>query len=66
MPVSIISLLQSADYNLQHYFPHAFEQAREQLHTAVTLIDRGYNLDEDIDLDDLISRYNIIDNIPMK
>ncbi len=50
MAVTILETLQNANYNLNNAaIPFQIEIAKSQLHNAVTLLDKGYDLHEEID-----------------
>lgn len=48
MPVSILEALMNADYNLQNNGLLGVLLAKDQLHNAVTLLTKGYGLEEQV------------------
>lgn len=54
MSLTILEVLENADYNLQNMrLPMQLELAKEQLHNALKLIDNGKELDDDFNEEDL-------------
>jgi hypothetical protein len=49
MSVTILEALQNADHNFRHNLPMAISIAKNQLHNAVTFLEKGYSLHEEID-----------------
>ena len=65
MSVSILEALKNADYNLdnvQKVGLGILPIAKEQLHNAVTLLDKGYNIWTQVE--PLIERWGSIENVP--
>jgi len=63
MSVIIHEALQNADYNLQNNLPFALGIAKNQLHNAVTLLDKGYDL-YSTEVEPLIEKYGCIEDVP--
>lgn len=59
MSVSIMEALQNAEYNLQNGL---MVLAREQLHNAVVLLEKGYDVSEVIE--PLIEKYGDVTKVP--
>ena len=64
MAVSILEALQNADINLQNNGLFGLALAKEQVHNAVKLLDKGYDLGEEVE--PLIEKYGTIENVPEK
>ncbi len=62
--VSILEALQNADYNLQNNGRMGAAIARDQLHNAVELLDKGYDLHEQVE--PLLEKYGAVENVPNK
>jgi len=65
MSVSILEALQNADYNLdnvQKIGLGILPIAKEQLHNAVILLDKGYNIWTQVE--PLIERWGSVENVP--
>lgn len=65
MSISILEALQNADYNLQNA-PRTFQVqiAKEQLHNAVTLLDKGYGIYEEVE--PLLEEFGSCDDVQEK
>ena len=60
---TILAALQNADYNLQNgKIPFQVEIAKAQLHNAVTLLEKNYPLEAE--MDGLLSEYPNIEDAP--
>lgn len=68
MSVSIREALQNADYNLQNNAKtlgaFAINLAKDQLHNAIVLLEKGYGLDEEVE--PLLEKYGNVDDVPEK
>jgi len=65
MSVTILEVLQNADYNLQQsLMPFQVKLAKDQLHNAVTLLEKGYSLTEKIE--PLLEKYSDVEKVPDK
>jgi len=65
MSVSIMEALQNADYNLwNNDFPLARQLAARQLHNAVMLLEKGYDLEDEVE--SLLEQYGAVENVPEK
>jgi len=68
MSVTIKETLQNADYNLQNNTKtlgtFAVDLAKDQLHNAVVLLEKGYRLGEKVE--PLLEQYGSVDNVPEK
>ena len=62
MSVTILEALQNADYNLQSNVGIGHILAKDQLHNAVTLLDKGYGLD--VEVDPLLTEFGNVENVP--
>ena len=63
MGVSILEALQNADFNLTNNLI-AIDIARIQLHNAVILLEKGYDVYEEVE--PLIDKYGKVENVPEK
>jgi len=64
MSVSILEALQGADYNLRHGMGIGLMVAKDQIHNAVTLLEKGYGLYEQVE--PLLEKYGDVENVPAK
>ena len=62
MSVSIIEALQNADYNLKNNNPIGIMMAKEQVHNATVLLDKGYDIWTEVE--PLLEKYGNIDSVP--
>lgn len=66
MAITILEALQNANYNLQNSgragFPVAI--AKAQIHNAVTLLEKGYDLHDYVD--PLLDEYENVEDVPEK
>lgn len=62
MSVSILEALQNADYNLKNNGAIGIVLAKEQLHNATVLLDKGYNIWTEVD--PLLAKYNTVEDVP--
>ena len=53
-----------ADHNLQSGIGFALTIAKSQVHNAVTLLEKGYGLDDEVE--PLIEEFGDVDNVPDK
>lgn len=66
---TILDALQDADYNFRHYHRcgpdiegAAMRIAKNKLHNAAILLDKGYSLDDEID--SILEEYDDVDDVP--
>ena len=64
MSVSIIEALQNADYNLQKNGAIGVIVAKEQVHNAIVLLEKGYDINEKVE--PLLEKYGEVENVPEK
>ena len=64
MAVTISEALWNADYNLQNNGMIGMRLAKEQLHNAVELIGKGYDLQDEVE--PLLEEYGTVENVPSK
>ena len=62
MSVSIMELLQNADYNLRNHGGLGAMLAKEQLHNATVLLDKGYNIWTEVE--PLLEKYETVEDVP--
>jgi len=62
MSVSILEALQNANYNLKSNGQLGAMIAKDQLNNAVTLLEKGYSLDDEVE--PLLEKYGSIENVP--
>jgi len=60
--MTILEVLQNADYNLQNNGSFGIMIAKEQLHNATVLLGKGYSLDTDIG--SLLEEHENVGNVP--
>lgn len=64
MSVTILEALQNADYNLQNNGHLGAMIAKQQVHNATILLEKGYSIDDDLDA--LLEPYENVDEVPNK
>ena len=64
MSVSILEALQNADYNIQHNGAMGVMIAKDQLHNAVELLEKGYSLNDEVE--PLLEQYGDVESVPEK
>lgn len=66
MSISIMECLENAKYNLDKAIkmPMLIPMVKEQLNNAVTLLDKGYGIWEEVE--PLLEKYGNVDNVPKK
>ena len=66
MSVSIIEALQNANHNLDNLksMPMLLPMVKEQLNNAVTLLDKGYGIWDEVE--PLLEKYGSVENVPEK
>ena len=64
MSVSILETLRNADYNLQHTGTLGLILTKQQLHNAVGLLSKGYNLYDEVE--PLLEKYGTVEDVPEK
>ena len=62
MSVNILEALQNAEYNLMGNIPFQKKIGLNQLHNAIVLLEKGYDLYDKVD--DLIEKYDGVENVP--
>jgi hypothetical protein len=62
MSVSIMEALQNADYNLRNNGGIGAMFAKEQVHNATVLLDKGYDIWTNVDA--LIEKYGSVEDVP--
>ena len=64
MAVSIIEALQNANYNLENVarMPMLLPMVKEQLNNAIVLLEKGYNIYEEVE--PLLEKYGDVENVP--
>jgi hypothetical protein len=64
MSVTILEALQNADRNINNpkLASLGLILGKDQLHNAVTLLDKGYDLYDDVD--PLLDEYGTVENVP--
>lgn len=62
MAVTILEALQNARHNFKASHPLIIEIAKEQLNNAVTLLEKGYNLYEEVE--PLLEQYGHVESVP--
>ena len=64
MSVTVLEALLNADYNLQSSGSIGVMLAKEQIHNAVVLLEKGYSVDEEVE--PLLEKYGEVENVPVK
>ena len=64
MAVTILEALQNADYNMNSGIQMALASAKSQLHNAVTLLEKGYDLYDEVE--PLLEKYSNVEAVPDK
>jgi hypothetical protein len=64
MSVTVLEALQNANYNFKTNLPFGVNLAKNQLNNAVTLLEKGYGLDEEVE--PLLEQYGDVENVPEK
>lgn len=65
MSVTILEALQNANYNIRNAsMTFQLQMGKEQLNNAVTLLDKGYDLYDEVD--PLLDEYGNVDDVPEK
>lgn len=64
MSVSIMECLQGADINLQNGHGLGLIIAKEQVHNATVLLDKGYSIWDEVE--PLLEEYGTVENVPEK
>lgn len=64
MSVSILEALQNADYNISNNGSIGLRLGKDQLHNAVTLLEKGYKLSDQVE--PLLEKYGTVDNAPSR
>jgi len=66
MSVSIMEALQNANYNLDNLarMPMLLPMVKEQLNNAVTLLDKGYDIWDEVE--PLLEEFGAVENVPEK
>ena len=62
MSVSIFEALQNADYNLNNNGALGSRLARDQLHNAVVLLGKGYDVEDQVE--PLLEKYGDVEFVP--
>ena len=58
----ILETLENAEYNLAHPIGPSLVIARNQLHNALTLLEKGFKLETDVDK--ILAEYGNVENVP--
>lgn len=64
MSVTILEALVNADYDIQNNGIIGLMLAKEQLHNAVTLLEKEYSINDKIE--PLLERYGTVESVPSK
>ncbi len=59
---TILEALQNANYNIKSGIGISLMFAKDQLNNAVTLLEKGYTLETDIE--ELLEEYEFFENVP--
>ena len=62
MAVTILEALQNADYNIQNNGNLGLMLAKDQLHNGVTLLDKGYDLYDEVE--PILEKYGKVEDVP--
>lgn len=61
---TILEALQNADYNISNNGAFGIMIGKDQLHNAVTLLEKGYSIEDDVE--DIIGPYERVEDVPEK
>ena len=64
MSVTILEALQNANYNIQKNGAIGVTLGRRQLHNAITLLEKGYELSEKVE--PLLEKHGSVEGVPEK
>ena len=65
MAVSILEALQNANYNLKNArIQFQIEMAKDQLNNAVTLLEKGYDISEEVE--PILEEFGDVESVPYK
>lgn len=66
MAITILEALQNANYNFDNLksLPMLSPLVKEQLNNAVTLLEKGYNINDKVE--PLLEKYGSVDDVPEK
>lgn len=64
MAVTIFESLMNADHNIRHGTAIGMVFAVDQLHNAVTLLEKGYSLQDEVE--PLLEKFGSLDSVPVK
>jgi len=64
MSVSILEALQNADYNIRNNGGIGLMLVKDQLHNAVTLLEKGYSVGDEVE--PLLDKYGEVESVPAK
>jgi hypothetical protein len=62
MAVSILECLMNAEFNFKGPLPMQKETAMRQLHNAVSLLEKGYSIDDEVE--PILEKYGSVENVP--
>ena len=64
MAVTILEALENANYNIRNNGVIGLTFAKDQLNNAVELLEKGYELNEEVE--PLLRKYGDVENVPEK
>ena len=64
MSVTILEALQNAEYNFNQNHGFVIAIAKDQLHNAITLLEKGYGIYDKVE--PLLEKYGSIKDVPKK
>ncbi len=66
MSVTILEALQNAEINIDNgkRLPQILDLAKEQLHNAITLLEKGYSIEDEVE--PLLEQHGDVDSVPAK
>lgn len=64
MAVTILEALQNAEYNFSQKHGFSLGVAKEQLHNAIGLLERGYGIYDNVE--PLLEKHGAVENVPNK
>lgn len=64
MAVTIFETLMNVDYNIQYGRGFGFILAKDQLHNAVILLEKGYSLHDEVE--PLLEKFGSLNSVPEK
>ena len=65
MAITILEIIENAEYQLD-LAAYNWPIAKDQIHNAMTLLHKGYDIYDKVDVDALAAKYGSLENVPEK